>query len=248
MSFTGFPAETFEFLRELSAHNDSGWFNQHWGEYERYYRDAAIDFVAALGPLLQELAPGLWYEPKVNGSVFRINRDIRFSRDKTPYKNHIDLWFPFGDRKGWDKPGFFFRMFAGELTLGAGMHSFNEAQLAAFREAVSDPVRGGEVSRIIAEMAQAGYPVGPFGKELKRPPKGYEAPPERAWMLLQSGILGMHQEPVPQAAHSPEFVDYCLERYTALWPLNRWLLDVLPIAAPPPQIASACPPASGSSQ
>lgn len=97
-----------------------------------------MELVADLGPRLEEIAPGLRYEPRVNGSVFR-----------------------------------------------------------------------------------------PFGKELKRSPKGYSAPPDREWMLLQTEIFAMQQGPVPEAAGTPGLVDHCLERYTALWPLNRWLLEAL---------------------
>lgn len=243
MGFQGFPAETFDFLRGLSANNTREWFQEHRTEYERYYRDPAIELVAALGPRLEEVAPGVRYEPRVGGSLFRVNRDTRFSKDKTPYTNHVDLWFWWGSSKGWDKPGFFFRMFADELTLGAGMHSFNESQLLAFREAVCAPDRGGEISRIIGDLDRAGYPVGPFGKELKRLPKGYSAPPDREWMLLQTGIFAMQQGPVPEAAGTAGLVDHCLERYTALWPLNRWLLGSpsSALAVPAPVRAARMP-------
>lgn len=60
----------------------------------------------------------------MNGSIMGINRDIRFSKDKSPYKDHLDLWFWTGDRKGWDTSGFFFRLTPDRLVLGEGMHGF----------------------------------------------------------------------------------------------------------------------------
>jgi uncharacterized protein (TIGR02453 family) len=227
VSFQGFPAETFDFLRGLSANNSREWFQEHRTQYERAYRGPAIEFIAALGPRLEALAPGLRYEPRVGGSLFRVNRDTRFSKDKTPYKDHIDVFFWFGEDRGWETPGFFFRMLAGELILGAGMHKLSPEQLSAFRGAVADPGRGDRLSRIIAAIEQAGYPVGGWGAELKRTPRGYVAPPEREWLLRQTGLFAMQAGLIPEEAGSPQFVDYCLERYTALWPMNRWLLEVL---------------------
>ena len=81
-------------------------------------------------------------EPKINGSLFRINRDVRFAKDKRPYKNHVDLWFWHGDRRGWNSPGFFFRLAPDRLILGAGMHRFEKTQLDAFRSAIVDPRAG----------------------------------------------------------------------------------------------------------
>ena len=70
----------------------------------------ALAFVAAIGPRLQKISPSVAFEPKINGSLFRINRDVRFAKDKRPYKNHIDMWFWHGDKRGWASPGFFFRL------------------------------------------------------------------------------------------------------------------------------------------
>lgn len=90
---TGFPAETLAFLRGLAENNTKAWFEAHRADYQAHYVEPALAFVAALGPRLQQIAPGAQFEPRINGSLFRINRDVRFSADKSPYKHHIDLWF-----------------------------------------------------------------------------------------------------------------------------------------------------------
>lgn len=82
--FDGFGPDTVIFLSELSANNNKAWFDSHRSEYETSYIAPAKAFVGAVGAGLQAIAPGIHAEPKVNGSIFRINRDIRFSRDKTP--------------------------------------------------------------------------------------------------------------------------------------------------------------------
>ena len=80
-------------------------------------------------------------------SIFRINRDVRFSRDKRPYRNHLDLWFWHGAHRGSASPGFFFRMYSDRLILGAGMHQFEKPQLEAYRRAVVEEGSGEFLAR-----------------------------------------------------------------------------------------------------
>ena len=92
-TFGGFPPETISFLRELRDHNRKDWFDAHRADYEAFWVAPARAFVVAAGEVLAELAPEVRAEPKVLGSIFRINRDARFARDRGPYKDHIDFWF-----------------------------------------------------------------------------------------------------------------------------------------------------------
>lgn len=84
MTFDGFPMETVRFLSELSSHNEKAWFNAHRAAYDQYWVEPAKAFVEVAGWALQELAP-VSYEPRINGSI---NRDVRFSKDERPYKDH----------------------------------------------------------------------------------------------------------------------------------------------------------------
>ncbi len=140
--FQGFPEGTFRFLRDIAANNTKQWLDSNRPDYERYYLAPALTFVEALGPRLQEFSSTIRFEARVNGSLFRINRDIRFSKDKTPYKTHLDLWFWEGERRGWDTPSFFFRLTADKITLGAGIHHFSRDYLDTYRQAVVDDVTG----------------------------------------------------------------------------------------------------------
>ena len=79
-----FPAGTLEFLADLGPHNSKFWFDANRQRYEAAYLDPAKAFVDAIGPRLRELVPGIATEARVNGSIFRVNRDTRFSKDKTP--------------------------------------------------------------------------------------------------------------------------------------------------------------------
>src|SRR5690242_9527174 len=105
MTFQGFPKGTVQFLSALRKNNDKAWFDAHRADYEDCYVEPAKAFVAAIAPRLEKLDPRIQAEPKVNGSILRINRDVRFAKDKSPYKDHLDLWFWSGEEKGWETSG-----------------------------------------------------------------------------------------------------------------------------------------------
>jgi uncharacterized protein (TIGR02453 family) len=228
-TFAGFPKGTFAFLRGLTKDNSKAWFNARRDDYDRFYIAPARAFVAALGPRLKKISPSVQFEPKVNGSIFRINRDIRFSKDKTPYKDHLDLWFWHGARGGWSAPGFFFRLCADRLILGAGMHRLEKAQLDAFRAAVVDGRAGAALEKVIDKVRAAGpYVIG--GATRKTVPRGFDAEHPRAGLLLHEGLWAEIDGKPDRSIGSAAFVDYCVAEFAAMWPVGRWLLDALPRA------------------
>ena len=220
MSFDGFDRDALRFLLGLRANNNREWFHEHHDEYERLLLEPARDFVVALGEELRAFAPEVGADPRVNGSIFRIARDTRFSKDKRPYKDHLDLWFWVGDRKR--GPGFWFRLTPEELLLGSGMHRFEPAQLERFRDAVVDDERGAALLDETERIRAAGYELG--GQRYKRTPRGYEAPEEdRAELLLHGGVYGWIGLKVPEETFTPRFPRFCAERYRPLAPLVEWL-------------------------
>jgi uncharacterized protein (TIGR02453 family) len=222
-AFAGFPKETVKFLCEISENNEKAWFDAHRSEYQSAYVEPALAFIDAIGPRLRKIAPSVNYEPKINGSLFRINRDIRFARDKRPYKDHIDLWFWHGDKRGWDSPGFFFRMLSDRLILGAGMHRFEKAQLERFRAAVLEPKSGKALAKVVAEIRSAGYEVG--GATRKAVPRGFDPAHERAEYLLHEGLFATLEGSPGRIVETAQFVDYCAGHFRAMWPISRWLLQ-----------------------
>lgn len=108
--FEGFPPETFVFLKGLAKNNTKAWFDEHRDDHEQFHLAPAKAFVEAIGPGLKKISKAINAEPQVNGSIFRINRDVRFSKDKRPYKTTLDLWFWEGEKRGWEAPGFYLRL------------------------------------------------------------------------------------------------------------------------------------------
>lgn len=224
--FTGFEKATLDFLRGLGANNEKAWFEAHRADYEAHFAAPAKAFVSAVAGPLAELAPEVNAEPRINGSIFRINRDIRFSKDKRPYKDHLDLWFWEGQRKG-AVSGFFFRLTADRLILGAGAHRFDNDRLAAYRRAVVDPEAGEALRRAVDTLASSGHPV--QGQHYAKLPRGFEAETEaQARLLRHKALWASIEEDHPAALSSAELVPYCAARWREVAPLHRWLVATLP--------------------
>lgn len=223
-AFAGFPKRTATFLRGLTKNNDKAWFDARRADYDASYVEPAKSFVAAIGPRLQKISPTVDFAPKVNGSLFRVNRDVRFAKDKSPYKNHIDLWFWHGARRGWGAPGFYFRMFADHLILGSGMHKFEKTQLDAYRRAVADDEAGEALAETLEKVRAAGlYEIG--GDTRKTVPRGFRPSHPRAALLLHEGLHASINTKAGRVVETPEFVDYCLGHFEAMWPISKWLLE-----------------------
>src|SRR5919198_4021869 len=174
MPFTGFPPEVLSFLDDLSRNNRRDWLQAHRNVYDSALLEPARDFVEAMG---NELGPDFNADPRVGGSIMRIARDTRFSRDKRPYKNHLDLWFWHGDGRSRERPGLWFRLTPTQLVLGAGMHRFDRDFLGRYRDAVLDPERGAALAKAVAAVAKSGAEVG--GGHYKRGPPRHHKEDQR---------------------------------------------------------------------
>ena len=222
-SFAGFPKQTFAFLEGIHAHNEKAWFDEHRDLYEAGYVAPARGFVEALGPKLRAISPDVQFDPKVNGSLQRINRDIRFSKDKRPYKEHLNCYFWHGDRKSWQAPGFWFSLSASEVYMGVGMYGLEKETLDSFRQSVIHPRSGKALLAAVAAVKQAGgYEI--EGKTRKLMPRGLETDPDRAEYLLYEGLYTGIRLPAKLAAKA-DFVDLAAKHYAAVWPIGKWLLD-----------------------
>src|SRR5437764_10108719 len=94
MSFGGFPRGLLAFLRELREHNQREWFQAHYDEYQACLVVPARAFVQAIAePIKRDLGEDVHADPRIGGSILRLSRDVRFAKDKTPYRTNLDLWF-----------------------------------------------------------------------------------------------------------------------------------------------------------
>jgi uncharacterized protein (TIGR02453 family) len=178
----------------------------------------------AVGPALQKRAPSISFEPRVGGSLMRMNRDVRFSKDKSPYKTHLDLFFWAGEEKGWGLPGFFFRLTSKRLMVGAGVHMLDKDGLAKYRAAVADE-RGVVLARLVTKLRKLDGVV--VGHGYKKVPKGFDPEHPRAELLRFDALHAAYETPVPAELTSPAFSRLVLSRFEDTRPLPEWLSAAL---------------------
>ena len=206
--FAGFPREGLDFLAGLAHENTKAFFDAHRATYESALLAPAKHFVVALGEELRtRVSPGIRAEPRVNGSILRINRDIRFSADKRPYKEHLDFWFWEGEGPSRERPGLFMRLRPTRVGLGAGMHHFEPTALEAYRTAVADERAGSALEDAV--------------------PRGYRADHPRAELLRHAGLVVGGEWELPAVVGDPGFVPWVAERLERVAPVERWLTGVL---------------------
>jgi uncharacterized protein (TIGR02453 family) len=226
-TFAGFPSEGLELLAGLAENNTREYFDAHRDVYESALLAPAKAFVVALGEELHaRVSPGLRAEPRVNGSILRINRDTRFTTDKRPYKEHLDLWFWEGEGPSREHPGYFIRVRPETVALGAGMHRFDGRALAAYRAAVAADDTGRALEEALAAAnAVRGVAVG--APALKRVPRGFDADHARADLLRHDGLFVGGEWRLPRAVSRPAFVGWTADRLERMAPVERWLTAVL---------------------
>jgi uncharacterized protein (TIGR02453 family) len=168
-----FSPALFSFLRELRENNDREWFKANKHRYDEAVQEPALEFVADFAPYLRELSPHFLADPRpVGGSLFRIYRDTRFSRDKAPYKTHTGIHFRHELARDVHAPGFYLHLEPGQVFAAAGVWHPDAQTLDKIRSAiVADPER--------SKRTTHGEPFGAVfrlaGDALKRAPAGYDA-------------------------------------------------------------------------
>lgn len=224
--FNGFSKDTVEFFKGLQRNNTREWFEAHRQTYESQVMEPAKAFVTAMGARLKGLVPRVNAIPKINKSIFRLNRDTRFSSDPTPYKTNLGIYFWEGGASRMEGAGFYFHLEPPHLLLGGGAYMFADKQLLRYRRAVVDPKFGRELSIIVASLSRLeGWDIG--GKHYKRIPAGFDAAHPNAALLLHKGLYGGIETRIPKEFFSGRLIDYCLERYALLVPLHRWLVKTI---------------------
>jgi len=160
-------AELFRFLEELRKHNERDWFNRNKERYLAEVRDPLLAFITAIAPKLRAISPHIVADARPSGgSLLRIYRDTRFSRDKTPYQTHAALWFRLATDKKVEGPGYYLHLERGRSFIGAGMWRPSGDALHAIRESIVKDPRGWRRAK------RSGLSHGESA--LKRPPRGFD--------------------------------------------------------------------------
>ena len=200
MSFSGWPEEALEFYEGLAADNTK----TYWTKHKEIY-DATV--LRPMTELIEELAPEFG-----DTKIFRPYRDIRFSKDKTPYKTHIGAMVGSG----------YVQFSAQGLAAGNGMYGMAPDQLDRYRQAVAGDRTGGELEGVIAAVESAG--IGVTGRDvLKAAPRGYPADHPRIGLLRYKGIVAWKEWPVESWLETAAARDRVTGFLRATRPLRAWL-------------------------
>lgn len=225
-NFNGFPAECVEFYNELRKNNSKVWFDAHRSDFEQYVMTPARDFVSEMGLALKKISPGIVADSRFNKSIFRPFRDVRFSKDKTPYKNHLGIFFWEGRLAKMDCPGYYFHLEPPNLMLGVGNHCFSRPILELYRESVVDPKYGKSLAKALQDIRAKGeYSIGI--KEYKKVPRGYDKDHKNADLLLFGGLAAAFETNIPNEFYSKDIVDYSLEKFRDMSSIQKWLLEMI---------------------
>jgi uncharacterized protein (TIGR02453 family) len=214
-----FSPALFAFLRELARNNEREWFNANKARYEQEVKEPALAFVEDIGYRLPQVAPQLTADKR---SLFRIYRDTRFSKDKTPYKTHVGLYFRHARSGEADTAGVYLHLEPGHVFLGAGIWHPASPALKRIRDALV--ARPDEWREALAAVA----PVWTIadGESLKRPPAGYRADHPLIEDIKRKSFA--ITSPLSQKeATAGGFLDECEQRVARTRPYMEFLCSAL---------------------
>ena len=217
-SFPGFPAAGLDFLRSLEKHNRREWFQPRKAVYDEQVKRPMIDLVGRVAQAMMAFAPDYINEPEK--AIYRIYRDTRFSKDKTPYKTHIAAIFP---RRGLDKHGgggLYFAVSHKEVEVAGGIYMPAPETLLAVRTHMADNhedfrrlIRDRALTRLLGELQ---------GEQLTRVPKGFSADHAAADLLRYKQFL-FYTVMDPGIATTPKLEREVVTRFRALMPVLEFL-------------------------
>jgi uncharacterized protein (TIGR02453 family) len=214
----------FRFLRDLKKNNRREWFAENKERYESVVRDPLLTFVSEFESRLHRISPRLVADPRpVGGALFRIHRDVRFSKDKSPYKTHAGLRFPHEGGGDVHTPGYYLHLEPGSVFAGGGIWHPDPKTLKSVRDAiVEDPKQWKRVTS--AKSFRATCRLG--GDALQRPPRGYD--PDHPFIedIKRKDYLAYVPFTEKQAC-SPDFPKVLETSFRAMKPLLGFLAGAI---------------------
>ena len=216
--FPGFPPETRKFLRNLKRNNRREWFQPRKETFDEVVKAPMTELVSALGEALRDVAPELNTDPKK--AVYRIYRDTRFSKDKTPYKTWTAAVF---SPRGFPRhaaAGAYFHVGPDEILAGGGIYAPGPMELRPLREHIGDNTE--ELRAIFSDRTFRKTFGEMSGERLKRVPKGFPADHPAADLLVYKQFLaGTYLD--PEVAETPKIYTQLVKAFTTLMPFLRFL-------------------------
>jgi uncharacterized protein (TIGR02453 family) len=223
--FDGFPPELFEFLSALAANNNRSWFQANKSRYRDVVVEPMIQFITAMEPRLAAISEHFIADPRTNGgSMFRIYRDTRFSKDKRPYKENVGCQFRHRIGKDVHAPGFYVHLQPGEIFFGGGIWKPDGSTLGRIRETIVDnPVAWKKATT--ARPFQQRFD-GLRGDSLQRASRGYSPEHPLITDLKRKSFFAMQQTDQAMAC-SPQLITEVDKAFRAVSPLMEFIAFAL---------------------
>jgi len=201
MAFTGIPFAALDFYEDLEADNSKTFWTAHKTTYDESVK-APIEALAA--ELANEFGEGKFFRPY---------RDVRFSKDKTPYKTHQGVWFGASKR--------YFHISAAGLFVGGGIWDMQSDQLARMRAAIGEDVTGNQLTAALKGAAKSKLEVG--GEQLTRVPSGFEKDHPRAELLRRKSLTLRREVGAPDWLATKKAKAEVVKLFRAMQPVVDWL-------------------------
>jgi uncharacterized protein (TIGR02453 family) len=216
-----FPEAGLTFLKSLKRNNNREWFLKHRSDYEESVRAPMLQLIEALATEFEKFAPEILVSSR---SLFRIHRDTRFSKDKSPFKTHVAASFSV---RGFDRhegAGFYFHIAPTELWVGGGLYRPPTDELRSVREHIATNHR--QLKKIVEARAFRKLFGALAGEQSSRMPRGY--PPDHpAEQYLRFKDLLAARELAPTEATKPDFLETLVESFRTMHPLIHFLNEPL---------------------
>ena len=216
----------FQFLRKLAKNNNRDWFTEHKSDYECQVRDPAVELIRQLEKPLARSAPMLQVIAKShNGSLMRIYRDTRFSKNKQPYKTNVGISFRHQAGKDVHAPGVYIHFDAKECFVGAGCWRPESSVLASIREAIDSDAKGWKKARDNKALNEHFELV---GENLKTAPRDYPKDHPLIEDLRRKDFIAI--APLAESeVTSNEIVSIIMDRVKRAKPLMKFLCDAIDV-------------------
>ena len=220
--FEGFADAKASFFKRLKKKNDREWFLAHKGEFEAGWNEP---MKALLADVREAIDATYAHVDLAEPKIFRIFRDVRFSKDKSPYKTHVGGVIPLErSAKVTDLPmALYFHVGADETFAAAGHYMMEAQSLERFRKAIADDRRGAELTKIIASLAKKGFPARAH-ESYKRVPKGFDPEHPRAELLKGKGLIVRYPEIPAGLLATPKLGKWVADACKTAAPLVEWLV------------------------
>ena len=218
--YASFEPRTLRFLEELRANNNRDWFKEHKSRYEEDVLDVALRFIISMQAPLAEIAPRFTAVPtRVGGSLMRVYRDTRFSKNKLPYKTNIGIQFRHEQARDVHAPGYYVHIEPEQVFVGVGMWRPDSDSLRGIRERIA--ARSAEWQRVVDDAKfRRQFSLG--GESLTRPPRGFDKDHACIEDIKRKSFIAVRELDV-ESCVKPQFQRTVETSFKTAEPLMRFL-------------------------